>query len=93
MSSHIIKAENTEDHNFGYTCYLPQRIEIDGFYVHRMGINYLFSKVNPNRKSDSYNAQYPVVTPQEITVRDLSYLLFGELKVSKNKAMFKTEIS
>ena len=93
VASHIIDAENSEDHNFGYTCYLPQKIEIDGFYVHRMGINYLFTKVNPKHKSDSYNAEYPVVPPQEITVRNFSNLFFGNLRVSQNKAIFKVEIS
>ncbi len=93
ISSHIIKAENSEDHDFGYTCYLPQRIEIDGFYVHRIGNNYLFTKVNSKHNSDSYNAEYPVVPPQEITVENFSNLLFGELYVSKNKAIFKTQIS
>lgn len=92
ISSHIINAENSEDHNFGYTCYLPQRIEIDGFYVHRIGINYLFTKVNSNHNSDSYNADYPVIPPQEITVNDFSNLLFGKLSVSKNKSIFKVEI-
>ncbi len=93
VASHIIDAENSEDHNFGYTCYLPQKIEIDGFYVHRMGINYLFTKVNPKHKSDSYNAEYPVVPPQEITVKNFSNLFFGNLRVSQNKAIFKVEIS
>ncbi len=93
ISSHIIKAENSEDHNFGYTCYLPQKIEIDGFYVHRIGSNYLFTKVNSKHKSDSYDAEYPVVPPQEITVNDFSSLLFGKLSVSKNKSIFKDEIS
>ncbi|MBQ2828058.1 MAG: hypothetical protein IJF20_02330 [Clostridia bacterium] len=93
VSSHIIDAENTEDHDFGYTCYLPQRIEIDGFYVHRIGINYLFTVVNPNHLLDSYKAEYPVVPPQEITVKNFSNLFFGDLFVSINKAIFKTEIS
>ena len=93
VSSHIINAENSEDHNFGYTCYMPQKIEIDGFYVHRGGINYLFTKVNPNHKKDSYNAEYPVVPPQEITVNNFDCLVFGSLKVSKNKAIFKVEIA
>ncbi len=92
ISSHIINAENSEDHDFGYTCYLPQKIEVDGLYVHRIGRNYLFSKVNP-KHNDSYNAEYPVVPPQEITVRDFSNLLSGDLAVSKNKAIFKVEIS
>ena len=92
ISNHIIKAENSEDHDFGYTCYLPERVEIDGLYVHRIGNSYLFSKVNPKHKNDSYNAAYPVVPPQEITVKNFSNLLFGKLGVSKNEAIFKVEI-
>lgn len=93
VSMHIIKAENSEDHDFGYTCYLPQKIEIDGFYVYRVGINYLFTNVNPKHNYDSYNAAYPVVTPEEITVKNFNCLLFGDLYVSQNKAMFKVEFS
>ena len=93
ISSHIIKAENSEDHNFGYTCYLPQKVEVDGLYVHRIGNSYLFGKVNPKHNSDSYNAEYPVVSPQEITVNNFSNLIFGNLSVSKNKAIFKVEIT
>ena len=92
ISSHIINAENSEDHNFGYVCYLPQRIEIDGFYVHRIGNNYLFTKVNSKHTDDSYEAEYPVVPPRKITVRDFSCLVFGDISVSKNKAIFKTPI-
>ena len=93
ISTHIIKAENSEDHDFGYTCYLPQRIEIDGFYVHRIGFNYLFNKVNSKHISDSYNAGYPVVAPEEISVNGFSCLFFGKLGVSTNKAIFKVQIS
>ncbi|MBO5858835.1 MAG: hypothetical protein J6R20_03585 [Clostridia bacterium] len=93
ISNHIIKATNSEDHNFGYTCYLPEKVVIDGLYVHRIGTSYVFSKVNPNHKSDSYNAKHPVVAPEEITVSDYESLLSGNLKVSKNTAIFKTEIT
>lgn len=93
VSTHIIDAENTEDHDFGYTCYLPQRIEIDGFYVHRVGISYLFTPVNPKHILDSYDAEYPVVPPQEITVKNFDGLFFGKLLVSMNKAIFKVGIS
>ncbi len=93
VSSHIIDAQNSEDHDFGYICYLPEKIEIDGLYVHRLGNSYLFTKVNPKHKKDSYNAEYPVVPPQEITVRNFSSLLSQRLRVSKNEAIFKVEIS
>ncbi len=93
VAMHIIDAENSEDHDFGYTCYLPRRIEIDGFYVHRAGINYLFTMVNSKHILDSYDAAYPVVPPQEIIVRDFDTLLLGSLQVSLNKAIFKVKIS
>lgn len=93
ITSHIISADNSEDHDFGYTCYLPQRIEIDGFYAHRGGIFYLFSNVNSKHISASYQPPYPVVPPQEIVVNDYSCLLFGDLLLSINKAMFDVEIS
>ncbi len=93
VSSHIISAENSEDHDFGYTCYLPRKIDIDGLYVHRIGINYLFNTVNSNHLFDSYEAEYPIVPPEEIRVQNFSNLFFGDIFVSMNKAMFKTRIS
>lgn len=93
ISNNIVNAENSEDHNFGYSCYLPQRIEIDGFFVHSIGMNFIFPMVNSKHITDSYNAAYPVVPPQEITVNNFSDLLFGQLCVSMNKAIFKTPIS
>ncbi len=93
LTMNIINASNTEDHDFGYTCYLPQRIEIDGLFVYRPGINYLFNKVNDNHTKDDYNAQYPVVAPQEIIVKDFDCLIGGKLYVSQNKAIFKVEIT
>ena len=91
VSTHIIKADNTEDHNFGYTCYLPQKIDIDGLYTHTVGINYIFNMVNSKHLTDSYKAEYPVVTPQEITVNNFSTLTGGTLFVSLNTAMFDIE--
>lgn len=93
VSSHIIDAENSEDHDFGYTCYLPQKIKINGLYVHRVGINYLFTSVNPKHILNSYKAEYPIIPPQEITVNDFNCLFFGDVFVSLNKAIFKIKIS
>ena len=93
ISNKIINAENSEDHDFGYTCYLPQRVEIDGLYVNRIGISYIFSVVNSNHLFDFYDAEYPVVPPKEITVKNFSCLLTGDVAVSMNKAIFKVEIS
>ncbi len=91
--NNIINAENSEDHDFGYTCYLPQSIEIDGFFVHGIGNVNIFNNVNSKHKSDSYNPAYPVVTPEKIVVKDFTCLPFGKLFVSSNKKMFDVEIT
>ncbi len=93
VSMNIINAENSEDHDFGYTCYLPQRIEIDGFYVNGVGTYYVFNMVNSKHLFDFYNAEYPVVPPEEITVKNYSSMFGGGIDVSMNKAIFKVEIS
>lgn len=91
--NNIISASNSETHDFGYTCYLPHRIEIDGFFVHGIGNVNIFNNVNSNHNSDSYNPEYPVVTPEKIVVKDFTCLPFGKLFVSSNKKMFDVEIT
>ena len=89
----VINAENSEDHDFGYTCYLPQRVEIDGLYVNRIGTCFIFNVVNAKHLFDFYDAEYPVVPPQEITVKNFSNMMFGDIQVSINKAIFKVNIA
>ncbi|MBR5232573.1 MAG: hypothetical protein IKW03_00030 [Clostridia bacterium] len=93
ISNKIINAENSEDHDFGYTCYLPQRVEIDGLYVNRIGTCFIFNIVNAKHLFDFYDAEYPVVPPEEITVKNFSNMMFGDIQVSMNKSIFKTEIT
>ncbi len=92
VTPNIINAENTEDHNFGYTCYLPQNVEIDGFFMHTAGVNYLFNVVNSNHLTNSYKAEYPVVAPKEIKVNNFKDLAGGVLHTSINTAIFDFEI-
>lgn len=93
ISRHIIKAENSEDHNFGYTCYLPQRVMVDGLYVHRIGNSYMFNNVNKNHKSQDFKSEYPVVTPKEITVKGYDSLIFGKAYASENSEMIDVEVT
>lgn len=88
VTNNIIDAKNSEDHDFGYTCYLPRRVEVDGLFVHSIGFNFLFSMVNSKHLTDSYEAEYPVVPPEEMTVNNFSDLTTGNIFVSANTAIF-----
>lgn len=92
IENNIVKAVNTEDHDFGYTCYMPQNIEIDGFFIHSVGFNFVFSMVNSNHLTNFYEAEYPVVAPDKITVRNFSDLSTSTLFISSNMAIFEVEM-
>ncbi len=92
ITNYIVNAENSEDHDFGYVCYLPEKIDIDGLFVHSAGFNFVFSMVNSKHLTRSYNAKYPVVAPKEIKVNNFSDLSFGTLFVSPNTAIFEVDM-
>lgn len=84
--------KNSEDHDFGYTCYLPRKVEVDGLFVHSIGFNFLFSMVNSKHLTDSYEAKYPVVPPEEMTVDNFTDLTTGNIFVSANTAIFEVDL-
>ena len=92
IENNIVNAVNSENHDFGYTCYMPQNIEIDGFFIHSVGFNFVFSMVNSKHLTSSYDAKYPVVAPKEITVRNFSDLSTSNLFVSANTAIFEVDM-
>lgn len=85
VGAYIIAGSNPGDHDFGYTCYLPRNIVIDGLEIDKAGKAYLFSDMNSNCNSASYVAQYPMVLPEKITVSGMNK---NKLAVSQNKYMF-----
>ena len=92
IENNIVNAVNSENHDFGYTCYMPQNIEIDGFFIHSVGFNFVFSMVNSKHLTNSYEAKYPVVAPKEITVKNFSDLSTSTLFISPNMAIFEVEM-
>ncbi|MBQ6897800.1 MAG: hypothetical protein IJN70_02370, partial [Clostridia bacterium] len=92
IENNIVNAVNTENHDFGYNCYMPQNIEIDGFFIHSVGFNFVFSMVNSKHLTSSYEAKYPVVAPKKITVKNFSDLSTSNLFVSANTAIFEVDM-
>lgn len=88
----IINGSNPGTHNFGYTCYLPKNVTIDGLEIKGASVSstYLFANITPSWTSDSFKPAYPVVLPEKITIKNLKVGSKGtELNVSQNKYMFK----
>ena len=88
----IINGSNPCTHDFGYTCYLPKNITIDGLEIRGASVSstYLFANFNSSWNSDNYSPKYPMVITEKVTVKNLKVGSSGtEMNVSPNKFMFK----
>ncbi|MBR7143324.1 MAG: hypothetical protein IKD10_00135 [Lentisphaeria bacterium] len=90
----LIGGVNTGSHDFGYTCYMPENIEIDGLKINDQRVNkkyppiYIFSNFNNKYKSDKYKEQYPYIKTRTVTIKNLK-AHSKKILISFNKFMFK----
>lgn len=88
----VINGSNPCTHDFGYTCYLPKNITIDGLEIRGASSSstYLFADFTPSWTSDRFNPKYPMVITEKVTIRNLKVGSKGtEMNLSPNSYMFK----
>ena len=66
----LIRAQNHEKHNFGYPCYAPKNIKIDGLRVCSSERVYIMSDPNPNHNTEDFEAEYPYYPSETITLKN-----------------------
>ena len=90
----LIGGANSFDHDFGYTCYLPRTIDIDGLYIDDRNPGdserppMLFADFNSRYDSADYTGAYPLVLPEKIIVSGLRTYSGKPLAMSVNEFMF-----
>lgn len=95
ITSSLIGGANSGQHDFGYTCYLPERITIENLRIN--DANHpepyqgpaIFSNINPEMKDASYRELFPVVRPKEVILRNITTASGMKLRLSDNPIMFK----
>ena len=91
----LIGGRNTGQHDFGYTCYMPRKITIDGLVIHDTNPidNYrgprLFANFNPAFTSEEFVERYPYVITEEIEIQNLTIKSGKPLILSDNPFMFR----
>ena len=89
----ILGGVNSGNHDFGYTCYMPETIEISGLKINSQTANkknlpvYLFSNFNSKYRSGNYKELYPYIKTKTVTIKDLQHNS-DKLVISPNKYMF-----
>lgn len=95
VSASLIGGAYSGQHDFGYTCYMPERIVIENLRIDDANHpeNYqgpaLFANFNPEMTDDSYQEKFPYVKTREVILRNVSTASGKPLRVSDNLVMFR----
>jgi len=91
----VLGGSNDSQHDFGYTCHLPRRIEIDGLHIEDSGQPKsakgpaIFANFSPKFLTNRYKPPHPQVITREVTSRRVSTASGKALRVSDNPHMFR----
>ena len=86
---YVIAGGNTCNHDFGYVCYMPTNVIIDGLTVDSTGEAFVFGNLNKECTSDKYTPKYPYVVTKTVKVTGFSSSSKNEkLLLSPNKYLF-----
>jgi len=91
----LIGGSNSGQHDFGYTCYMPRRITIDGLVINDNPPNdsypgpKIFANFNNAFRSEEYVQQFPYVITEEVEIRNLTVKSGKPLINSANPFMFR----
>jgi hypothetical protein len=94
-SASLIGGFYSGQHDFGYTCYMPERIIIENLKIDDSNHpdNYLgpaiFSNFNPDMTDDSYVEKFPYVKTKEVILKNVTTTSGKALRISDNPFMFK----
>ena len=91
----LINGSYSGNHDFGYTCYMPERITIENLHIddsnHPEGYNgpAIFRDFNSENTDDSYQEQFPYVKTKEVIMKNVTLSSEKKIRLSDNPFMFK----
>ena len=95
VTASLIGGSYSGQHDFGYTCYMPERITIDTLHIDdaQHPDNYtgpaIFSNFNRRFTDDSYVEKYPYIKTKEVILKNVTTASGKPLRLSDNPFMFK----
>ncbi|MFT3747055.1 MAG: hypothetical protein QM768_02015 [Agriterribacter sp.] len=95
VSASLINGSYSGLHNFGYTCYMPERITIENLKIDDSNhpADYdgpaIFADFNPQMNNSSYSEQFPYVITREVILKNVTTSSGKPLRLSNNPFMFR----
>jgi hypothetical protein len=94
-SAALINGSYSGQHDFGYTCYMPERITIENLKIDdsHHPEDYegpaIFTNFNPKMTDDSYQEKFPYVKTKEVILKNVTTTSGKALRLSNHPFMFK----
>ncbi|MEN8228173.1 MAG: hypothetical protein ABFS38_08470 [Bacteroidota bacterium] len=94
-SATLINGSYSGQHDFGYACYMPERITLENLHIDDSNHpeDYqgpaIFSNFNSQMTDDSYQEKFPYVRTREVILRNVTTSSGKALRISDNPFMFK----
>jgi len=91
----LINGSYSGQHDFGYTCFMPEKITIDGLVINDSNpvSNYqgpkMFATFNHEYTSEAYQEKYPYVITKEIEIKNLTIKSGKPYLISNHQFMFR----
>lgn len=95
VTANIIGGSYSGQHNFGYTCYMPEKIIIENLRIDDSNhpADYkgpaIFANINPKMVDDFYREEFPYVITREVILRNVTTASGKPLRLSDNPYMFR----
>ena len=95
VSASLIGGSYSGQHDFGYTCYMPEKITIEGLRIDDSNHppDYqgpaIFANFNAQMTDDSYVEKFPYVKTREVVLKKVTIASGKPLRLSDNPFMFK----
>ncbi|MDR2473634.1 MAG: hypothetical protein LBD53_08780 [Tannerella sp.] len=93
--ANLISGSYSGKHDFGYTCYMPERITIENLHIDDSNHpdDYrgpaIFANFNPQMTDESYQETFPYVKTKEVILKNITTASGKTLRTSDNPFIFK----
>jgi hypothetical protein len=94
-SAALIGGAYSGQHDFGYTCYMPERVIIENLRIDdsKHPADYkgpaIFANFNPEMVSDTYQEKFPYVKTKTVVLKNITTASGKPLRISDNRFMFQ----
>ena len=90
----LFSGQNSGLHNFGYTCYMPSKIEIDQLLIKDSHLKdyeslYIFSDFNSKMKDEKFKEYFPYIKTDVIQMKGVKITSNKKLELSENAFLFE----